>query len=344
MNDCRSEDSGRSNNAVVPASTLDTSILSWEQLAGAVSEVEDNVSELDAGLEGGADPNLANLSAEPVTVENEDESEYEYEDNNGFSGFLVADQAPSGNSAALDTSEHTRIEEETVKLKEPSNLAASMLLRAERETTGGKRRLALDLYKIMMSDIEAAGFSMQPMDEEKIDKWLIKLFQFDEDSNLAKDMEIVGVDHVELEMSFPDQYPFEPPFVRVVKPKFKRQTGFVMNGALCMELLTKEGWNPINDIESVIVSIRSLLVVGDGRLAAVADLPDEQRASLLNSKKRKNDEDVSEKESGQEHSVKSFKTDVGGYSAQEAKAAYEHLSEYHKKKGWDTSGWWAKKG
>jgi len=42
--------------------------------------------------------------------------------------------------------------------------------------------------------------------------------------------------------------------------------------------------------------------------------------------------------------VKSFKTDVGGYSAQEAKAAYEHLSEYHKKKGWDTSGWWAKKG
>ena len=280
MNDCRSEDNGRSNNAVVPASTLDTSILSWEQLAGAVSEVEDNVSELDAGMEGGADPNLANLSAEPVTVENEDESEYEYEDNNGFSGFLVADQAPSGNSAALDTSEHTRIEEETVKLKEPSNLAASMLLRAERETTGGKRCLALDLYKIMMSDIEAAGFSMQPMDEEKIDKWLIKLFQFDQDSYLAKDMEIVGGDYVELEMSFTDQYPFEPPFVRVVKPKFKRPTGFVMNGFLYIEPLTKEGWNPINDIESVIASIQSLLFVGDGQLAAVTDLPEKQHASI----------------------------------------------------------------
>jgi len=288
MNDCRSEDNGRSNNAVVPASTVDNSMLSGLQLAGAVSEVEDNVSELDAGLEGDVDPNLANLSAEPVTVENEDESEYEYEDedDNGFSSFLVADQAPSGNSAASDTSEPTRIEEETVKWKEPSKQAVSMSLRAERETTGGKRRLASDLYKIMMRDTEEAGFSLQPKDEEKMDKWLIKLFQFDEDSNLAKDMEIVGVDHVELEMSFPDQYPFEPPFVRVVKPKFKRQTGFVMNGALCMELLTKEGWNPINDIESVIVSIRSLLVVGDGRLAAVADLPDEQRASLLNSKKK----------------------------------------------------------
>jgi len=280
MNDCRSEDNGRSNNAVVPASTLDTSILSWEQLAGAVSEVEDNVSELDAGLEGGADPNLANLSAEPVTVENEDESEYEYEDNNGFSGFLVADQAPSGNSAALDTSEHTRIEEETVKLKEPSNLAASMLLRAERETTGGKRRLASDLYKIMMRDTEEAGFSLQPKDEEKMDKWLIKLFQFDQDSYLAKDMEIVGGDYVELEMSFTDQYPFEPPFVRVVKPKFKRPTGFVMNGFLYIEPLTKEGWNPINDIESVIASIQSLLFVGDGQLAAVTDLPEKQHASI----------------------------------------------------------------
>ena len=89
-------------------------------------------------------------------------------------------------------------------------------------------------------------------------------------------MEIVGVDHVELEMSFPDQYPFEPPFVRVVKPKFKRQTAFVMNGWLYLELLTKEGWNPVNDIESVIVSIQSLLVVGDGQLAAITDLPDEQ--------------------------------------------------------------------
>ena len=45
-----------------------------------------------------------------------------------------------------------------------------------------------------------------------------------------------------------------------------------MSGALCMELLTKDGWNPINDIESVIVSIRSLMVVGDGRIQAAVDM------------------------------------------------------------------------
>ena len=83
-----------------------------------------------------------------------------------------------------------------------------------------------------------------------MDKWRINLFGFDEDSNLAKDLMVCGTDSVELQMSFPDDYPFKPPFVRVVKPRFQRQTGFVMSGALCMELLTTDGWNPVNDIES----------------------------------------------------------------------------------------------
>ena len=38
------------------------------------------------------------------------------------------------------------------------------------------------------------------------------------------------------------------------------------------------------------------------------------------------------------------KDQIGTYTASEAQAAYSHLSDYHKKKGWDTSGWWARKG
>ena len=331
----RSNMESNSKPDVLPTNTVNSTHISGSSLVvGAVSEIEDNVSDIE------------NATAEPATVENEDESEYEYEDEEdaGFSSFLVSDIPFISNGITSQVSEPARIEEETmIKWKEPSKEAVSMSLRAERETTGGKRRLASDLYKIMTRDTEEAGFSLQPKDEEKMDKWLIKLFQFDKDSNLAKDMEIVGVDHVEIEMSFPDQYPFEPPFVRVVRPKFKRQTGFVMNGALCMELLTKDGWNPINDIESVIVSIRSLLVVGDGRLTAAADLSEAKREAILNARKRKPNEDGTD-QSDNEQVAKIFKTDVGAYSAQEAKTAYEHLSEYHKKKGWDTSGWWAKKG
>ena len=204
----------------------------------------------------------------------EDESEYEYEDEDdaAFSGFLVdhpslavsssvAAAGSSGSPARIrdedvsaivgDASSHiSNTGSATASLKapvahsnktrwrEPSRQAVSMSLRAEREKTGSKRRLAQDLYRIMNQDTEEAGFSIGPKSEDSMDYWIIKLFKFDPDSNLAKDMAVLGFEHIELEMTFPDQYPFEPPFVRVVRPRFKRQTGFVMNGALCMELLT----------------------------------------------------------------------------------------------------------
>lgn len=266
----------------------------------------------------------------------DDESEYEYEDEDetAFSGFLEPQiQQPA------------RIEDDsTTTYKEPSKAAVTMSLRAEKETTGGKRRLASDLYKIMIRDTAEAGFSLEPSSPDSMDKWTIKLFQFDEDSNLHKDMLVLGLDHIELEMSFPDQYPFEPPFVRVVRPKFKKQSGFVMNGALCMELLTRDGWNPVNDIESVIVSIRSLLVVGDGRLRAAVDMPAAQREAILAAASKKRAREGSSDDVEDDPVLKVSKKATGTYSMAEAQAAYSHLSEYHKKKGWDNSGWWRKKG
>ncbi len=143
--------------------------------------------------------------------------------------------------------------------------------------------MASDLYKIMSADTQEASFSLQPCDEDSMEKWCIKLFGFNEDLNLAKDLLVCGMGHIELRMTFPKQYPFEPLFVHVVKPhvRFKRQTGFVMSGALCMELLTKDRWNPINDIKSVIISIRSLMVVGNGRLKAAVDMTEADYARIL---------------------------------------------------------------
>jgi ubiquitin-protein ligase len=274
-----------------------------------------------------------------------------------------------------------REEERKQKWREPTRAAVNMSLRAEKEKTGGRRRLASDLYKIMSADTQEAGFSLQPCDEDSMEKWCIKLFGFDEDSNLAKDLLVCGMDHVELRMTFPEQYPFEPPFVRVVKPRFKRQTGFVMSGALCMELLTKDGWNPINDIESVIVSIRSLMVVGDGRLQAAVDMSEADYARILKcalgrskilsggegtndsesaeldeeeggdpkageaKRKRESINDISDGSDAKSKASSATRKPTGGsYTDAEAQSAYDHLSKYHKQEGWDKSGWWSRKG
>jgi ubiquitin-conjugating enzyme E2 Q len=298
----------------------------------------------------------------------EDEYEYEDEDEGNFAGFLV-DQPALATAVATRNSlddedeakkQPAKIEEEDTispsaaaavpaKWREPSRQAVTMSLRAEKETSGSKRRLAQDLYRIMNKDTSETGFSLEPASEDQMDAWKIHLFQFDEDSMLAKDLKVLGLTAVELEMKFPEQYPFSPPFCRVTRPRFKRQTGFVMNGALCMELLTSDGWNPVNDIESVIVSIRSLLVVGEGRLEAAASLPAPKYQALLDAAQTNQDTKPDGKRlrtnsAGDSAASLPAATTVTGYSDSEAKAAYEHLSSYHKKKGWDQSGWWARKG
>jgi ubiquitin-conjugating enzyme E2 Q len=307
------------------------------------------------------------LSHHEDTEEKDDESDYSYtyDEEEEYSGFLIPtapvrveeDAVDSTANAAASTETSAATVERKQKWVEPPKSAITMSLRAERESTGGRRRLASDLYKIMSSPTHASGFTLSPRDEDSMDAWCISLFDFDPDSNLAKDLLVVGLDCVELEMTFPEQYPFEPPFVRVVSPRFERQTGFVMNGALCMELLTKDGWNPINDIESVIVSIRSLMVVGDGRVKAAVEMEGRAYAEALKSalerkkkevKRKREEEEGGEKEDdkikSQHEKEKSKVKAVGSYSAAEASTAYDHLSKFHQEKGWDKNGWWAKRG
>ena len=62
-----------------------------------------------------------------------------------------------------------------------------------------------------------------------------------------------------------DSYPYEPPFARVVSPPL--QNGFVLSGgAICMELLTKQGWSSAYNVESLIVQIAATLVKGKARV------------------------------------------------------------------------------
>ena len=61
---------------------------------------------------------------------------------------------------------------------------------------------------------------------------------------------------VECEMTFPSDYPFSPPSVRVVRPRFRKSTGYIIGGALCMELLTPQGWNVTFSIEAILEQMR----------------------------------------------------------------------------------------
>jgi ubiquitin-conjugating enzyme E2 Q len=96
-------------------------------------------------------------------------------------------------------------------------------------------------------------------------QWIVELHTFDPNTPLSKDMKQAGIKSLVLEFRFPDNFPFAPPFVRVIRPRllpFNQGGGghVTVGGSLCMQLLTNDGWLATMDMESVLVSIRHELL------------------------------------------------------------------------------------
>ncbi len=92
-------------------------------------------------------------------------------------------------------------------------------------------------------------------------QWIVEFHSFDPELPLAQDMKKVGATSIVLEIRFPRSYPYEPPFVRVIRPRFlpfmDGGGGHVTGGgAVCMELLTTSGWSPASSMESVLLQVR----------------------------------------------------------------------------------------
>jgi len=163
-------------------------------------------------------------------------------------------------------------------------------------------RLMKELRDIYRSDTFKEGIYSIDLINDSLYEWKIKLKGVDKDSPLAGDLttlkEREGKDFIELNMLFKENYPFEPPFVRVVHPLLSG--GYVLlGGAICMELLTKQGWSSAYTIEAVIMQIAATFVKGKARIQFGGNK-------------------------------------VGQYSLARAQQSYKSLVQIHEKNGWYT--------
>ncbi|CAI2301546.1 unnamed protein product [Caenorhabditis sp. 36 PRJEB53466] len=132
-------------------------------------------------------------------------------------------------------------------------------------------RLMKEIRDIYRSEHYKNGvYSFELEKEENLYQWWVKLHKVDQDSPLFDDMKKLKTeqqqDHVLFSFTFNEKFPFEPPFVRVVAPHINQ--GFVLSGgAICMELLTKQGWSSAYSIESCILQIAATLVKGRARIS-----------------------------------------------------------------------------
>lgn len=102
---------------------------------------------------------------------------------------------------------------------------------------------------------------------ENVYQWIVELHSFHIFENkgaklpLSKDMKKRNITSIVLEVNFNKDYPFSPPYVRVIRPRFLSlvQGGgghIVTGGAMCMELLTNTGWSSVSSMESVLMQVR----------------------------------------------------------------------------------------
>lgn len=132
-------------------------------------------------------------------------------------------------------------------------------------------RLMKELKNIYKSDsFKAQLYTLELENESNLYCWFVKLKGFDKESHLHKDLQKLfkadsKTDHICLNITYTERFPMEAPFVRVCYPVITG--GYVLSGgAICMELLTPQGWSSAYSIEALIMQISATLVKGKARV------------------------------------------------------------------------------
>lgn len=159
-----------------------------------------------------------------------------------------------------------------------------------------RKRLMKEFSLVTNSTVETSQLFSAELVEDNLYEWNIMLFSVDPESELHQDMKDLNIPHILLNLSFPDNFPFAPPFMRVVKPRI--QGGFILDGgAICMELLTPSGWSSAYTVEAIVMQFSALIIKGKGRIE---------------------------------------KKSKSGFNRKEAEASFKRLVKTHEKYGWIT--------
>lgn len=105
--------------------------------------------------------------------------------------------------------------------------------------------------------------------KDQINIWRCKLAadNFKDCKDLYSDLQKYNISNVEFEILLPECYPFEPPFIRIVAPRFAFLSGHITRGgSICMELLTKQGWTSSISVDKVLLMIKQNMMDGIARI------------------------------------------------------------------------------
>ncbi|RMY09654.1 hypothetical protein D0867_01172 [Hortaea werneckii] len=145
----------------------------------------------------------------------------------------------------------------------------------EYAVSGTTKRLLKELQHLQKvqqsSTLADLGWYIDVDKIENVYQWIVELHSFqclNPKLPIVTQMKNKSMKSIVLEIRFNKDFPYTPPYVRVVRPRFLTfaQGGgghIVMGGAMCMELLTNTGWSSVSSMESVLMQVRLAIALSE---------------------------------------------------------------------------------
>eukprot|EP00358_Blepharisma_japonicum_P004878 CAMPEP_0202942210 /NCGR_PEP_ID=MMETSP1395-20130829/2374_1 /ASSEMBLY_ACC=CAM_ASM_000871 /TAXON_ID=5961 /ORGANISM="Blepharisma japonicum, Strain Stock R1072" /LENGTH=344 /DNA_ID=CAMNT_0049638191 /DNA_START=1739 /DNA_END=2769 /DNA_ORIENTATION=- len=138
--------------------------------------------------------------------------------------------------------------------------------------TSNKR--ILQEYRYLLKSKECKGLTAEFEGGSNMYIWQVHLnvTEFQISKDLQKEFEAYSKRYgrekeIIFEVRFDANFPFNPPFVRIVRPRFAFHTGHVtIGGSICMQSLTPSGWIPVRTVESIFIEILFNMLEGGAKL------------------------------------------------------------------------------
>ncbi|KAJ3187284.1 hypothetical protein HDU85_006571 [Gaertneriomyces sp. JEL0708] len=152
--------------------------------------------------------------------------------------------------------------------------------------------------------VESRGWTLQTEGLINLYQWSVTMSHFSPDLLLAQQLKARRIDGISMEIRFNHDFPFSPPYIRVITPRFLPFSHgggghITAGGSVCMDLLTLSGWSASYNMESVLLQVRMALESVEPQPAQLA------------------------------------RNYNAGYGAQEALQAYRRVAQHH---GWRVPG------
>lgn len=270
------------------------------QPTSASSSSSSSVSTSSCASAYATEPEIITIGDDDDGDEDDDDDDVDFNDDDVH---IEMDEEPA--QMSIDTRDEGLSSEHYAKLEKLRQIQRDSYVKgAPFGSVQATDRLMKELREVYKSDSYKSGVFTVELIDDSLYEWYVRLSIVDSESPLHTDLKQLkekgGKDHIKLHISYKDNYPFAPPFVRIVYPVLTG--GYVLTGgAICMELLTKQGWSSAYTIEALIMQIAATLVKGKARIA-----------------------------NG------SSKNMQGMYTFQKAQATFKSLSQIHEKNGWYT--------